>query len=122
MKPDKLFQMTVSKEHPEKREAVERLATALRSESLSTSTVALCFVVPPDKFQRFHLQSYKNTDKATSRTPVRNVVQYALKIGIPLQGAKDGEGKEDDDHKVEEKGKGDGQAAGDDCDDDMKDE
>jgi hypothetical protein len=101
---------------------VERLATVLQRESPSPSTVALYFVVPPDKFKRFPLQSYTNTDKKTSKTAVRNVVQYALKIAIPLQGAKEGGGKAGDDHKVEKKVEGEDQAEGGDCDDDMKDE
>ena len=101
IKPDKVFQMTVSKTHPCKMRGLEDVVKILNHDSSNSSsnsstsrrkkpklephTVRLYFVVPKEIFSTIGIQLYANSDK--EKSPRKNqdfpgVEQWALMIEI----------------------------------------
>ncbi|KAK3806776.1 MAG: hypothetical protein J3Q66DRAFT_375100 [Benniella sp.] len=78
---DKLFQMTMSQDHPIKQTPFKEIIDAIR-EGFG-GTLNLYFVVPEERFENFKRQSYLNNDGLVSKAvpqEVQAVKQFALKF------------------------------------------
>ncbi|KAI8351237.1 hypothetical protein B0O80DRAFT_456080 [Mortierella sp. GBAus27b] len=85
--PDKLFQVTVSGEHPIKQAPLKDIVTAiLGDEPKGNARVGLYFVVPNRIYDEFKVQSYSTAAGTTSKKVpgiiTRHVKQYALKVNL----------------------------------------
>ncbi|KAI8351411.1 hypothetical protein B0O80DRAFT_118020 [Mortierella sp. GBAus27b] len=85
--PDKLFQVTVSSEHPIKQAPLEKIVTAiLGDEPNKNARVGLYFVVPNGIYDKFKVQSYSTAKETTSKKVpgiiTQHVKQYALKVNL----------------------------------------
>ncbi|KAF9993425.1 hypothetical protein BGZ65_011039 [Modicella reniformis] len=92
--PDKLFQVTVSLEHPIKQAPLKNIVEAILGEKPKKNAhVGLYFVVPNSIYDKFKVQSYSTLSGGTSeKVPDiirRHVKQYALKVDLDSALAKE---------------------------------
>lgn len=77
--PDKVFQMTVSHEHPVKMKHLKEIKNILKCNDLK-----LYFVVPEDIYVDFQQQPYHTQRKKVSRCKMKCVSQWALCVPIKV--------------------------------------
>jgi hypothetical protein len=83
MKPNRLFQMTVSSKHFIIHEALRKALVVLAGEKKpSEMDFQLYFVVPTDKFSDFEYQSYLASRKHVYKTPTVKIRQFALCLDL----------------------------------------
>jgi hypothetical protein len=77
--PDKLFQVTLSKDHPIKQKALEAVVTNMPTDQ---KKIYLYFVVSDEIYDGFKEQSYL-TERAQQISPILSrVEQWAIKVNI----------------------------------------